>query len=197
MSCDRHCHNFIGFVPSSMLWGGAVRTIPLTASSIDCLRRSLDVDGTLHKTIACLEDFYATGEIDEVLAEINESGEVSLRLVFPQETVEADVRQRLHCLGMDPDDHVFEISGPHHHRLVGELPEITAINVIFVPPGPPREMEFEDEWACESSAESEPESWLDLPPSESQAIMAHFGDIHGSFKPDPSFVDDENVWEEI
>jgi len=64
----------IGFIPTSMLWRGAYGTIPITDGSLDCLRRALDQDGTLAKTVACLEEFYFSGELNEVLAEIHESG---------------------------------------------------------------------------------------------------------------------------
>jgi hypothetical protein len=96
-------------------------------------------------------------------------------------------------LGVDPDDHIFEFSGPETRHQTS-LDQITSVNVVFVAPGPPHEMEF-DEWESESVESSEsvanslPESWLDLPPSESRVDFA-------SFRPDESAFGD-HVWEQI
>jgi hypothetical protein len=93
-------------------------------------------------------------------------------------------------LGVDPDDHIFEFTGPET-RHQASLDQITSVNVIFVAPGPPHEMEF-DEWELGSVASSEslPESWLDVPPSENRRVD------FASFRPDESAFGD-HVWEQV
>jgi hypothetical protein len=180
-----------GFIPSSMLWCGAVGTVSITPASIDCLRRALDVDGTLAKVIACLDEFHSTGEIDQVAVEISNSGEISLTLVFPPHATEPHLRQKLSRMGLDPDDHIFEFFREPARPLVDD------IHVVFVPSGPPTEMEFDDEWEEEVRASvMSDESWLGLPPSEYQQFDG-FG-MNGVNQPVQlaDAFSESNVWDD-
>lgn len=167
-----------------MLWAGAAGSVPITPRSLDCLRRALDPDGTLAKTIACLEVFGGFGHADRVLFETHDNGELTLKLTFPPGVSEADVRQLLWDSGLDPDDHIFELASS---RPTEEEP---TINVVFFAPGPPKEMGFDDWFDVADQAMCD-ESWLDVPPSETQS----FAGVRGA-RPDESIIS-ENVWVDL
>ncbi|KAI9021090.1 hypothetical protein DFJ74DRAFT_671767 [Hyaloraphidium curvatum] len=163
-----------GFVPTSMLWSNAQGTVPVTAHAIDCLRRALDQDGTISKLITVLDAFSASGEVNDAFVEIGDGGEITLKLLFPGLSV-ADLRQKLSMLGLDPDDHLFEIgfgaSSPDRGSVKGQ----DQLQVIVIPPGPPQEMHFDDEWDSRSTSSStyssNLDSWMQVPPSELRELF--------------------------